>query len=187
MPFDAYIKFSGLDGSYGELAPPSNGGAPGHVSSFNNWSQITDFKYSLGSDKPEFEIAKFSDATTTTLYKTLCWNLEKSKGSNSTQNKQYNFEKIFLKICRNISLQDQSSFTRFQFLSYEFEHCKINNMSLSVDDNGAQHDDVTISFRVMRLKYDICKITELGGKQSMNFTTKGDFAWDFRKNTTPDK
>ncbi|MDR1498537.1 MAG: type VI secretion system tube protein Hcp, partial [Puniceicoccales bacterium] len=160
---EAFVKFSGIDGSYTEKDFPEK-------DDLVKCSRLFSFGYDLTRKKSEnnlcaygeFTLKKRMDAATQRLYKTY-FDQNFARNEEGKQIKEVvPVPKVVISVFRGqfIITDESKANVKERSLRYELTNCFILSMSSSVGGDGGHSDDITLSFETMDMIFYPNKITQ---------------------------
>jgi type VI protein secretion system component Hcp len=154
MPLiDAYMKCSGIAGSYNPSEGALQGASAKLQVSHKDWSEIYSLNYSLsGGEFPHFTIKKPVDAASNDLYllflKTRARDIQKGKKLAD----QF-IEQIEIELCRWVDTNSDGIVDEFKvFIKYKFEVCRVMDYSTGMDFEADDLPDEEVSFGFKKIQ-----------------------------------
>lgn len=180
MPLvDAYIKCTGIDGSFtirdfkvpaGCLPHKADTPATSHEVIHEKWSEIYSFSYDLSDEYPNVSITKPVDGASNDLYLLFLQNQARTQQKGKGASDQF-INEVCLDMCRWVDVNNDGVVDKFQvFLKYIFKKCRVTSYDISIDFEAEDlpEESITFSFREMYMKYT-------------RPDNPAEFTWDFMK------
>jgi type VI protein secretion system component Hcp len=174
MPLiDAYIKCTGIEGSYKGDLPKNMGAASARLKlSHTGWSEILSFDYTLGEEDgyPKLSFEKPVDGASNDLY-LFCLKNESRGSQKGSGNKAGLIDEIKIEMCRWVDTNADGVVDEFAvFIEYVFKFCRIKSYATGMDFEAEEvpAEKVEFSFQAMTMNY-----------HNPEETTK--FGWNFAR------